>query len=174
MMNLLAKSDFEVIVGIAVFLFWIIAAIGGKLKGAMNKQPPANPGEETPLARMQREIAEQIERMHGRPVAPQPPPLPQIPQMQRQPQVQRQPQAQRQPQGQRQRSSKRVQQIAAPPPPAAEASASPITAPALAPRPAPLTVPAPVIRRWLTPTTLRQQFILTELFQPPLSMREDR
>ena len=165
MMNLLAKSDFEIIIGIAVFLFWVIAALGGKIKDAMNKQqPPANPGEETPLQRMQREIAEQIERMHGRPVAPQPPPLPQ---MQRQPQVQQPPKQQR-------RSSKRIQPIAAPPPPPVEASPPPPAAPLIAPRPAPQTVAAPVIRRWLTPATLRQQFILTELFQPPLSMREDR
>jgi hypothetical protein len=36
-----------------------------------------------------------------------------------------------------------------------------------------VTVAAPAIRRWLTPTTLRQQFILTELFQAPIAMREN-
>ena len=40
--------------------------------------------------------------------------------------------------------------------------------------PAPATVGAAAIRRWLRPTTLRQQFILTELFQTPLSLREPR
>jgi hypothetical protein len=44
-------------------------------------------------------------------------------------------------------------------------------------------VPRPVVRpaitatsinRWATPDTLRQQFILTEIFQPPLAMREER
>ena len=33
---------------------------------------------------------------------------------------------------------------------------------------------APAIARWLNPGTLRQQFILTEIFQPPLAMREER
>jgi hypothetical protein len=32
-------------------------------------------------------------------------------------------------------------------------------------------VAAPAIHKWLTPATLRQQFILTELFQPPLALR---
>jgi hypothetical protein len=36
-----------------------------------------------------------------------------------------------------------------------------------------VTVAAPAIRRWLTPSTLRQQFILTELFQSPIALRED-
>jgi hypothetical protein len=35
------------------------------------------------------------------------------------------------------------------------------------------TVDAKAISTWLTPATLRQQFILTELLQPPLSMRGD-
>ena len=33
---------------------------------------------------------------------------------------------------------------------------------------------SPAISRWLKPATLRQQFILTEVFQPPLGMREER
>jgi hypothetical protein len=36
------------------------------------------------------------------------------------------------------------------------------------------TVNALAINRWLKPITLKQQFILTELFQPPLSLREMR
>lgn len=39
------------------------------------------------------------------------------------------------------------------------------------PRP-PATASAEAIRNWLNPTTMRQQFILTELLQPPISMRE--
>jgi len=31
---------------------------------------------------------------------------------------------------------------------------------------------APAISRWLKPETLRQQFILTEIFQPPLALRD--
>ncbi|MDB5294228.1 MAG: hypothetical protein JWO31_211 [Phycisphaerales bacterium] len=42
------------------------------------------------------------------------------------------------------------------------------------PRPAPAAQPpldAAAIRRWLTPRTLKQQFVLTELFDPPPSAR---
>ena len=35
-------------------------------------------------------------------------------------------------------------------------------------------VTAPAISRWLKPGILRQQFILTEIFQPPLALRDDR
>jgi hypothetical protein len=31
---------------------------------------------------------------------------------------------------------------------------------------------AATLRRWMNPTTLRQQFMLTEIFQPPLALRE--
>ncbi|HWE92734.1 MAG TPA: hypothetical protein VG269_02065 [Tepidisphaeraceae bacterium] len=42
-------------------------------------------------------------------------------------------------------------------------------------RTAPSTsVAAPAIRRWLRPGVLRRQFILTELLQPPLALREER
>ena len=37
-----------------------------------------------------------------------------------------------------------------------------------------VTVGAVAINKWLKPTTLRQQFILTELFQPPLALREPK
>ena len=33
---------------------------------------------------------------------------------------------------------------------------------------------AVALHAWLKPATLRQQFILTEVLQPPLAMREDR
>jgi hypothetical protein len=42
-------------------------------------------------------------------------------------------------------------------------AARPVARPAIA---------APAIKRWATPATLRQQFILTEIFQPPLALRE--
>jgi hypothetical protein len=36
---------------------------------------------------------------------------------------------------------------------------------------APAALDAAAFRRWLTPATLRQQFMLTEIFQPPLALR---
>jgi hypothetical protein len=36
------------------------------------------------------------------------------------------------------------------------------------------TADATAIRRWLTPATLRQQYMLTELLGPPLALRRDR
>jgi hypothetical protein len=37
----------------------------------------------------------------------------------------------------------------------------------------PVSATAPVIRKWLRPGTLRSQFILTEIFQKPLALREE-
>jgi hypothetical protein len=37
--------------------------------------------------------------------------------------------------------------------------------------PAPASVNAATIRRWATPSVLQKQFILTEIFQPPLALR---
>ncbi|HEV2296639.1 MAG TPA: hypothetical protein VGR35_22540 [Tepidisphaeraceae bacterium] len=47
-----------------------------------------------------------------------------------------------------------------------------ITQPAA--RAKPPTVDATGIKQWMTPATLRHQFILTEILQPPLAMRPDR
>lgn len=64
------------------------------------------------------------------------------------------------------------QQVAAPMPP------SPILQPISPARPARATggrrADAPSLSRWLQPGTLRQQFILTEIFQPPLALREQQ
>jgi hypothetical protein len=62
----------------------------------------------------------------------------------------------------------------APPPPPAPAmrttTVKPITEKNAAKSPGALDAAA--FRRWLTPATLRQQFMLTEIFQPPLSLRD--
>jgi hypothetical protein len=64
-----------------------------------------------------------------------------------------------------------------PPPPILleEVTESPIATPAVAlPRPrAKVAVDAAALSKWMTPTTLRQQFILTEILQPPLALRPD-
>jgi hypothetical protein len=55
------------------------------------------------------------------------------------------------------------------------ATLPPIQAANPAPIPTPLQIPtsasASTLRSWLRPATLRQQFILTEVFQPPISLR---
>jgi len=59
--------------------------------------------------------------------------------------------------------------------PAAKIAAAKPVAPPLAPpkpKPAVLYVDAKVLNRWLRPQTLRSQFILTEIFQPPISLRQ--
>jgi hypothetical protein len=71
----------------------------------------------------------------------------------------------------------------APPPlraPAAPPTARPAARPAAAVeqtpqahRTAPIAVGAQSIRRWLRPGVLRRQFILTELLQPPIALREN-
>ncbi|MCC7351267.1 MAG: hypothetical protein IT446_11925 [Phycisphaerales bacterium] len=58
-------------------------------------------------------------------------------------------------------------------PPSIDQSAPP--AEPVARRSVPQAVSAASIHNWLTPKTLRQQFIITELFQPPVALRgEDR
>ena len=159
MNHLLAASDFDLVVGIIVMIIWGIAALAGKLKNAMTPRPGSPPGspQPTPLQRLQQEIADQIRQMNEGQAARMPPPLP----------------SDRRPPARQQQQRRRMQPVAAPPPPAKPAlqTAPPVAAAA---KPKPPTVQAPTIRRWLTPTTLRQQFILTELFQPPLSMREEQ
>ena len=64
-----------------------------------------------------------------------------------------------------------------PPPVPVEVPAVPITAqapvaPPSAHRPAGVAADAAALTRWLNPKTLRSQFILTEILQPPLALRE--
>jgi hypothetical protein len=62
------------------------------------------------------------------------------------------------------------------PPTSARAAAAQRAAPsslAAARKPA-VTVNATAIHSWLTPSVLQKQFILTEIFQPPLALREER
>jgi hypothetical protein len=61
---------------------------------------------------------------------------------------------------------------AVPPPPPMKAVNAKQIAPASKSTKVPLT--AAPIAKWLNPTTLQQQFILTEIFQPPLALRESK
>jgi hypothetical protein len=62
-----------------------------------------------------------------------------------------------------------MRQAVSTPPPAAPPSPRP--AAAAPPRPS-AAVDAAALRRWLRPQTLRTQFILTEILQPPPALRE--
>jgi len=107
------------------------------------------------------------------PPNPAPPPLPQqrrpMPPTSRPTPVRRPPKA---------AAPRRV--VPLPPPPLEEvARPQPVIAPAITRPVAPMarrapTVDAAAIAQWLTPATLRKQFILTEVLQPPLAMRPDR
>jgi hypothetical protein len=50
--------------------------------------------------------------------------------------------------------------------------AAPVAVSALTPSPRPTSATASTLRAWLRPNTLRQQFILTEVLQPPVGLRE--
>lgn len=216
---ILAASEFEIVVGIIVFIIWGISSLLGNLKKP--RGTAGDGGDETTLERMRRETIERLREM-GHPVPPQQPPMRQAPSTpqspsrqtpsarqtppQRQvPPVRQAPRTgsqpgmtdfQRRQQKDQARSntlrkptaakSKKAAKRAAPfPPPIpgyAEAVAVPnaasaasgslsAAAPSVARDVAP-PVNAAVIAQWMKPGTLRQQFILTEIFQPPKSMRE--
>lgn len=67
--------------------------------------------------------------------------------------------------------------VSLPPPPILleEVSQAPLASPTLAPpRPrAKIAVDAAALSKWMNPATLRQQFMLTEILQPPLALRPD-
>ena len=76
---------------------------------------------------------------------------------------------------------KRRTAVAPPAAPVQAASAPPsaslvVAAPSMPTRQSTSTasVSAPALSRWLQPNTLRRQFILTEVFQPPLGLRGER
>ena len=63
------------------------------------------------------------------------------------------------------------------PPPRGQPQAAPQRAVQVAPpqqAARPVMATAPAIHRWMQPTTLRSQFILTEILKPPLALRPPR
>jgi len=155
---ILAKSDpfFTGLVIVMVLIFWGISALSKAAKRAAELQRQRLRQVRESISQLAPEIARRL-----------PPAIPQRP-------------IQKRKQKQQKRAPTNYNKLAAPPPlPAAQpvAPAMPISTPAPAlepPKRTAVTATAPVIRRWLNPTTLRQQFILTEVFQPPLALREER
>jgi hypothetical protein len=194
---ILAQGDIEIspklIFGIIFLIIWGISAVVSWLNKQQQRARQRR-------IQMELEQAQRIGRMTNRP-APQPPPVrrpapqrisegiaqrfpdvllppapPPVPQQQRQRPVPLPPP--RAPQHAPRRQSKqqppRRAVPALPPEPMVdlapmEVSSTSVVQPvkrAKAP-----TVDAAAIRSWMTPNTLRQQFILTEILQPPLAMR---
>jgi hypothetical protein len=169
---ILAKSDpfFTGLVIVMVLIFWGISALSKAAKRAAELQRQR-------MRQVRDSIQQQTQaREEYVPVqlAPEiarrlPPALPQRPVQKR-----------KQKQKQQQRPPTNYNKLAAPPPmPAAPPTtrSMQISTPAQSVEPlkrTAITATAPVIHRWLNPTTLRQQFILTEVFQPPLALREER
>jgi len=174
------------IVGLVIFAIWVISAIAGgiKKKNQMRPQGSSMP-QPSALEAFQREIAQRMQEAQRQMQSPLPP----FPSAGGQPLSNRQRVLGQQQRAANVREAKRIKQAqqqlqrkrkSVPPPIPAPSPARaiveevpPIEAvkpPSL--RPQAPSVNASVIAKWMKPTTLRQQFIITEIFQPPLSMRE--
>ena len=148
------------IIFVVVLIFWGIGALRNAAKNAAERQRQRAQYE---MPRRPVQLAPEIARRL-------PPALPQRPLPKRK-------------QAKTKRPATNYNAMAAPPPiPVLEEEkpsvherlmTAPPVAPATTARPA-ATANALAIRRWLNPTTLKQQFILTELFQPPIALREPR
>jgi hypothetical protein len=135
--------------GILFALFWIGSSIAGAIKKQQqrNNRPPITP-REAPAAPSQRRPT----------LRPRIKPSPTI-SSRRGPRVVFSPPVAA--------PSGASQRIAAVPPPVELASPVPVLTERAQP---PLAAP---IHRWLTPDKLRSQYILTEIFQPPLALRAE-
>jgi len=186
--HLLAESDFpKGIIPVIVFVIWIASTIVTALKKKTDGQPTQSRTTPTSsaLEAFQREIAARL----GQPLPPAPPPLrtqtmSPPPLIGGNPQINIRQNQLKQLQEQRQRAIKQAKQskkraVPSPMVQRPEPVAQPII-PAIS-RPEPIAgrathaalpaVNAVVLAKWMKPATLRQQFIITEIFQPPLSMR---
>ncbi len=128
--------------------------------GQTRQPAAADPQRQMDMARQIQQRIEEARRRAGDPNAPMlarmPPPGTQV----RGPQKQQKKQKRQAPPPlptQKSAPVERVMAEVAPPPP---------------PKPVAPSADAKLLARWLRPQTLRSQFILTEVFQPPLSMRE--
>ena len=197
-----AETDLpKIIFGLIFFIIWALSAfvswMNKKQQEARRQRvreeleraaryggPQPTPARTPPAPRRPQRISEGIAQRYPDvllPPAPPPlpPPVPHVPQPQRRPvppvaakpkPPQRRPQ--RQPQPRRVGPAPVVPAV-----PLEEVAPAPaayvnITQPA--PRAKPQTVDAASVKRWLSPATLRHQFILTEILQPPLALRPNR
>jgi hypothetical protein len=192
----------KLIIGVIVLIFWGISALAKLAKQSVQKQKQRLQQVREAIERSQqaaRQRGGQPMQQAPRPVQ-QPVTLapeiarripkytpPKVPQQRRPQPQQRRPVPTGRPatnyNAMAQQPRKQRQKKAPPPLPAAVvAQEAPVkvmlaeeAAPAVTSRSAkkPATVGAAAIRRWMRPQTLRQQFILTEVFQQPLAFREN-
>ncbi len=173
--GILAESDEsnlpKVIFGVIFFAIWAISAIASAIAKKKEQE-------------RRRQVRESIERGPAPPPLPEPTPQRRVP---RQPPPRPAPatRAPVQPKRFPVKSPRPVARRAAPslassstsevePSSAARApvAATEISAQPVAPSRRSTGVTAGALHLWLKPSTLRQQFILTEVFQPPLALRE--
>lgn len=168
------ETDYtKVIFGAVFFLIWIVSAIVSTIAKKQEEQ-------------RRKRVREQLERSGELPAAPGqvavPPPLPQRPQPQAprpqrpspppRPVVVKQPPKKfpvKQPTRRVSRPAPETLEAQAHTPASRIAAAAPAPSPAKRPT---VGASATAISSWLRPATLRQQFILTEVFQPPVAMRQ--
>jgi hypothetical protein len=178
---ILAETDPAAkVIFITIFVLWVLGAIGKVLAGKSGQRRLQESLQRTRQAMEQDQRQQARRRMPATPprLAPEiqrrlPPMMPNRAPMPRQ--------APRKPMRAAPIQPKRVQQIPQPQtikkqalaPPAPEQTISPIAQVPSTSKPL-MQASAPTLIRWLRPETLRQQFILTEIFQPPLALREQR
>jgi hypothetical protein len=175
LLNILAQRDGDVdyvkyLFGAVVFLIWVISSI----MGAVAKR------HEQEKRRRVREELEQSEALASRqgqsrrPVDLAPQVAMRVPRQVKPRQPARVAKRPIPPKQARRAVQHRVQPAVAVVEPVESIAVIAPVAPETAARPAPITASAAAVARWLKPATLQQQFILTEVLQPPVALREPR
>jgi Sec-independent protein translocase protein TatA len=176
------------LVFVVVLIIWGISALANAAKKTTEQQKERMRKVREAIEQSQQAARQQMPQQAGRP------PVQLAPEIQRRipPPVVTRPQPQRKPIRRPILATKKrvatnynalTAKKPAPPPPLPAAKAVPevVLVPETAPPPPMLStsrkstgVSAAAITMWLTPATLRQQFMLTEIFQPPIALREAR
>jgi len=157
-LRLLAEDDVgKIIGGAVVFLIWIIGAIASAVKKHQEKQRQMQrQGHVPPVERAERRPPERQVILQERPF-----------------ESMRRPTNRPKPSRHQRKAVRPVPLPPEPEPPQVLRPAPPLPPVQVAPRrAAAVGVSAAAIHQWLRPSTLRSQYILTEVLRPPLSLRE--
>ena len=179
LLNILAQRDGDVdyvkyLFGAVVFMIWVISSIMGAVAKRHEQEKRRRVREELE----QSEALASRQEQSRRPVELAPQVAMRVPPQvkPRQPvRAAKRPMPPKQPRRAAQERARVQQAVLAE---HVESTAVPISiTPAVAatsPRAPPVTAGAAAVARWLRPATLQQQFILTEVLQPPVALREPR